>query len=155
MVTYINPIPLNVEQSNLVLEAKTFGIEAKWWGKPEEAVSRLYIKNKIVIGESDEQVRIFYKFAKPETLEGAELKVSTQEMLDKETYKALMKGVREFLAPLTARLGISEYKSAPINPTQLSIVVAGQMKKVGDVGDPKYTSTDSVRNTQNDDDIPF
>jgi len=144
---------LNEKQLQIVAEAGKLGIVVKWWGRPEEPLSRLYVNNNIQIGDTSAQVKIYYKFENPETLANAEMKVSTMDTLDKNVYKELMKGVRSWLKPLSDLLQVPDFVYG--KPNVVIPTVPRKGHTVGEIDDPKYTSTERQFPPASEDDIPF
>lgn len=153
MVTYINEVPLNEKQLETARKANEFGLNVRWWGRQGEAVERLYVNNNIQIGDLETQVKIYYKFSNPAEVMGAELKVSTIDMLDKDVYKELMKGVRSWLKPLSDYLQVAEY--SPKKPDVIIPTVPRKGHTVGDIDDPKFIKSATQYPTASADDIPF
>lgn len=142
---------LNEKQLQIVAEAGKLGIVVKWWGRPEEPLSRLYVNNNIQIGDTSAQVKIYYKFANPEELTGAELKVGTADALSKEVYKQLMTGVRSWLKPLSDLLQVPDFVYG--KPNVVIPTVPRKGHTVGEVDDQVFGSP--LNQFPTADDIPF
>lgn len=155
MVQYINQVPLNQLQLDLMAKAQQLGFNVKWWGRPDEAVTRLYVNNNIQIGDSEAVVKIYFKFEDPAQLLNPELKVSTAEQLDKNTYKQLMQSVRNWLLPLTKELGVADFvpRSKP-SPDVIIPTIPRQGHTVGEIDEPKF-SKPAQNPFPSGDDIPF